>query len=216
MRSIERAAENAPLGKNTNAWEIAFSLAAQPLIASRENAFVYDESASVAYQDKETGLAYNMARDYASEIGRYIESDPIELIGGINTYAYVASNPLSYMDPEGLQIRIPRPKIPGFPGTSSGGGRSSDSTGSRELDEALGIPHPSGASTSASSSSSSSSSGGQTLEECYAQCEEDQKERDALCYSLKYMKDKSKQAQCLKKSFEKTVRCYTECRKTCK
>jgi len=52
--------------------------------------------------DKETGLAYNMARDYASETGRYIQSDPIGLAGGVNTYAYVRSNPLSYSDPLGL------------------------------------------------------------------------------------------------------------------
>jgi len=106
LRSIERAAENAPLGKNTNAWEIAFSLAAQPLIASRENAFVYDESASVAYQDKETNLHYNMARDYSPQEGRYIQSDPIGLGGGINTYVYVL-DPLTQIDPEGLMGRAP-------------------------------------------------------------------------------------------------------------
>jgi RHS repeat-associated protein len=48
--------------------------------------------------DKETGLHYNYYRDYDPSIGRYGESDPIGLDGGLNTYAYVRSNPLFDLD----------------------------------------------------------------------------------------------------------------------
>jgi hypothetical protein len=44
---------------------------------------------------------YNYFRDYDPAIGRYVESDPIGVDGGNNTYAYVESSPLIYFDPEG-------------------------------------------------------------------------------------------------------------------
>jgi RHS repeat-associated protein len=52
--------------------------------------------------DPETGFHYNYFRDYAPGLGRYVESDPIGLLGGLNTYGYVSNNPLIYTDPRGL------------------------------------------------------------------------------------------------------------------
>lgn len=55
------------------------------------------------YYDAETGLHYNYFRDYDPGTGRYIQSDPIGLTGGMNTYGYVEQNPLRYFDSHGLQ-----------------------------------------------------------------------------------------------------------------
>jgi RHS repeat-associated protein len=52
--------------------------------------------------DDGTGLYYYRARYYHPQLGRFVAEDPIGLAGGINLYAYVGGNPLSYVDPLGL------------------------------------------------------------------------------------------------------------------
>jgi RHS repeat-associated protein len=69
------------------------------------------------YFDKETNLSYNYFRDcFDPATGRYCQSDPIGLRGGINTYAYAKSKPLMLIDADGLQASPPPPvEIPGGP-----------------------------------------------------------------------------------------------------
>jgi RHS repeat-associated protein len=54
--------------------------------------------------DPETGLYHNGFRDYSPALGRYVESDPIGLAGGLNTYEYTRANPLKHIDESGEDI----------------------------------------------------------------------------------------------------------------
>ena len=55
----------------------------------------------------ETGWNHNGFRDYVPTLGRYLESDPIGLAGGVNTYGYVASNPTALVDRDGSTAVCP-------------------------------------------------------------------------------------------------------------
>lgn len=74
------------------------------------------------YADAESGLNYNYFRSYDNGSGRYTQTDPIgldgewnrfayvdtqadpiELDGGWNRFGSVQGNPLSFVDPDGLQ-----------------------------------------------------------------------------------------------------------------
>lgn len=65
-------------------------------------AFIYNLRFPGQVYDRETNTHYNYFRDYDPTTGRYIESDPIGLRGGNNTYTYVLGNPLTLTDPDGL------------------------------------------------------------------------------------------------------------------
>jgi RHS repeat-associated protein len=65
--------------------------------------FTYNLRFPGQYYDQESGLHYNYLRDYDPGTGRYVESDPIGMAGGADTYAYVLNNPLSYVDSLGLK-----------------------------------------------------------------------------------------------------------------
>jgi len=77
--------------------------------------------------DAETGFNHNGFREYLPNLGRYLESDPIGISGGLNLYSYVEGSPLSYVDPAGLAAcTVLFPDYPidtgfGFTSTSIGG-----------------------------------------------------------------------------------------------
>jgi len=58
------------------------------------------------YFDRETNTHYNYFRDYDPAIGRYVQSDPIGLLGGPNTYPYALNDPLVLFDALGLKVQF--------------------------------------------------------------------------------------------------------------
>jgi len=63
----------------------------------------------------ESGLNYNYFRDDDPQTGRYVESDPIGLHGGANTYLYVFAGPLSNVDQFGLETQPGSGKPSSYP-----------------------------------------------------------------------------------------------------
>ena len=56
------------------------------------------------YFDEESGLHYNRYRYYSPKQQRFINQDPIGLVGGVNHYQY-APNPINWVDPLGLSCK---------------------------------------------------------------------------------------------------------------
>ena len=69
------------------------------------SSFTYDGRFPGQRFDRSTGTLHNGFRTYSPKLGRYMQSDPLGLSAGWNTYAYVSNNPLGSYDPIGLSER---------------------------------------------------------------------------------------------------------------
>ncbi len=54
--------------------------------------------------DEENGLDFARARYYRASEGRFINPDPIGIVGGLNLYNYVDNDPLNNIDPSGFGL----------------------------------------------------------------------------------------------------------------
>jgi RHS repeat-associated protein len=98
-RTITRPADNAIMWR----WDVdPFGTAAPNQNPQGQGVLTYNLRFLGQYYQAETGLNYNYFRDYVPLTGRYLESDPIGLAGGRNTYIYVKDNPISRTDRRGL------------------------------------------------------------------------------------------------------------------
>ena len=71
---------------------------------NKENTFTQPIRFQGQYLDIESGLHYNRYRYYSPKQQRFINQDPIGLVGGINHYQY-APNPVNLVDPFGLSCK---------------------------------------------------------------------------------------------------------------
>ena len=101
-RAITRPSDNQVVWKWENSDPFGANLPNQN--PSGLGDFVYNNRFPGQQYDQETGTHYNGARDYDPFTGRYIQSDGIGLDGGLSTYAYGASDPLSKTDPSGYFV----------------------------------------------------------------------------------------------------------------
>lgn len=89
-------------------WDLAEAFGATPANdnPSGLGSYTFNQRFPGQVLDAETGLHYNWHRDYSPGTGRYVQSDPIGLMGGINTFGYALADPVARIDPNGLQVVI--------------------------------------------------------------------------------------------------------------
>jgi RHS repeat-associated protein len=94
-------------GSGNTVWSWAYRGNAWGEQSPTSSGYTYNLRFPGQYYDAETGINYNVNRDYDSTTGRYVESDPIGLFGGqVSTYAYVGGDPLDNVDPFGLATMV--------------------------------------------------------------------------------------------------------------
>jgi RHS repeat-associated protein len=69
------------------------------------------------YYHAPSGLNLTLYRAYDSDLGRWLNRDPIQEAGGLNLYAYVHNNPVNEIDPLGLYNPISGPSGAVGPGS---------------------------------------------------------------------------------------------------
>jgi RHS repeat-associated protein len=90
-------------GSSNTIWQWPYQGNAWGEFLPTSNGYIYNQRFTGQYFDAETGLHYNVNRDFDSSTGRYIESDPNGLFGDqLSTYSYVDGAPLVNIDPLGL------------------------------------------------------------------------------------------------------------------
>ena len=100
-RAITRPSDNAVVWRWDNTEPFGANLPNEN--PSGLGQFVFNLRFPGQQYDQETGTHYNYFRDYDPSIGRYVQSDPVWLKGGLNTYGYVSMMPLSRSDRFGLK-----------------------------------------------------------------------------------------------------------------
>ncbi len=98
-RVITRQSDNAIVWR----WDTAEAFGNSAANQNALGAFTFNQRFPGQVWDGETGLLQNWNRDYDPRQGRYRQSDPIGLRGGINTFAYANGSPLMVTDPMGLK-----------------------------------------------------------------------------------------------------------------
>lgn len=83
-------------------WNARYTAHGTLQFAQKTDGKPFDEHLRFAgqYADDETGLHFNTFRYYDPEIGRFVSSDPIGLMGGYNLYRYAPST-TGWIDPWG-------------------------------------------------------------------------------------------------------------------
>jgi RHS repeat-associated protein len=87
----------------TTEWQLPYQGNPWSEVAPTSNGYVYNLRSAGEYADSETGTNDNINRTRIPSLGRFGQSDPTGLLGGISTFAAVGNNPLRSTDRLGLQ-----------------------------------------------------------------------------------------------------------------